>query len=128
MSLFKDDSCCGHKEDDKKPKHSSCVSGMLDSLANGSCGNYCAMAQPTVIRVVLKGADQPLNVNGQTLPGVGTDFTLVRYDRKTNCVVLAYSEGVAPAAITRTYVLDSRCICGIICYNNTPGVAVPGIV
>lgn len=121
LSLLNNGSCCGNNGTARRSN--GVVADLLDQLANGACGNYCMMTQQPVIRVILKGTEEPLDVNANEF---GTDFTLVRYDAETYATVLGYTIGVAPNAVTRTVVLDSRCICGVICLTPTP--AAPGVL
>jgi hypothetical protein len=117
-SLFNNGSCCGNTAGTfEKSKCNSCVCELLNNLANAGSGDFCRLGQPTLIRVIPKGSEEPLDVNASEF---GTDFTLVRFDPKTCCVILSYTEGIAPNGITRTIVLDCRCICGIVCIPNVP--------
>jgi hypothetical protein len=113
LSLFDKGSCCGDSAPAAKPI--SGIAALLDSLANGTNGSLCSIAQPAVIRVIHRGTEEPIDVTGNEF---GTDFTLLRFDRKTGLVALSYTEGVAPAIITRTVVLDVRAIAGIVCVNT----------
>ncbi|GGB58476.1 hypothetical protein [Fictibacillus barbaricus] len=119
MSLFNNDSCCGGDTAGKtreKSKCSGCVCEILDQLANHRFkGNLCTMGGQQRVRLVLKGADEGLDVTGGG--GPATDFTIVSFDPRTCCLVVTHEEGND----TLTSVFDCRCICGIICVPNGKG-------
>ncbi|MBY6036302.1 hypothetical protein KUV80_06545 [Fictibacillus nanhaiensis] len=115
-SLFNHGSCCGNTHGKKELKCKGCVCELLNDLVNTA--DLCRLGEPTLIRVIPKGADEPLDVNGSDY---GTEFTLVRFDPETCCVVLSYYTGVRPSGYTQTVVLDCRCLCGVICVNEPPG-------
>lgn len=110
MSLL-NNSCCGNGQAGAQ-KLNGCVSELLNQLANANT-NLCTVGQQPRVLLVNRGAVSPVDLLGVTTP---TEFTLVRFDAATSCAVFTYADvDGTGAAITRTYVVDSRCICGIVC-------------
>lgn len=110
MSLF-NNSCCGNGQAGAQ-KLNGCVSELLNQLANANT-NLCSLGQSNRVLLIPRGAVSPLDLLGATTP---TEFTLVRYDAATYCAVFTYADVDGTGApITRTYVADSRCYCGIVC-------------
>ncbi|ANX12073.1 hypothetical protein ABE41_008640 [Fictibacillus arsenicus] len=111
MSLIKN-SCCGNGQAAGTQRLNGCVSELLNQLANGN-NNFCSLGQNNRVLIIPRGAVSPLDLGGATTP---TEFTLIRFDVATSCAVFTYADvDGTGAAITRTYVTDSRCICGIVC-------------
>ncbi|MCM3719139.1 hypothetical protein [Fictibacillus phosphorivorans] len=109
MSLFTN-SCCGSEQ--AGGHKLSGVSELLNQLANAN-NNLCSLGQQSRVLLVNRGTNTPVDLLGTTTP---TEFTLVRFDPKTYTAVFTYADvDGTGAAINRTYVTDSRCICGVVC-------------
>ncbi|ANC76672.1 hypothetical protein ABE65_007605 [Fictibacillus phosphorivorans] len=114
-SLFKG-SCCGGNGEaagGSRSRNKSCVCELLHNIANTN-GNFCSMAAQQRLLIVLKGASTPLSLGGETTP---TIFTLVRFDDDSSCAVFSYLD--ATTGLNQTFVIDCRCICGIVCVPQT---------
>ncbi|WP_137789842.1 hypothetical protein [Bacillus sp. E(2018)] len=114
-SLFKG-SCCGGNGEaagGSRSKCKSCVCELLNTIANTN-GNFCNLATQQRLLIVLKGASTPLSLGGETTP---TIFTLLRFDEEGCCAVFSYLD--ATTATNQTFVIDCRCICGIVCVPQT---------
>lgn len=110
MSLF-NNSCCGNGQAGAQRLNGT-VSELLNQLANANT-NLCSLGQQNRVLLVHRGASSPVDLLGATTP---TEFTLVRFDAATYSAVFTYADvDGTGAAITRTYVVDSRCICGVVC-------------
>ncbi|MFC7371820.1 hypothetical protein ACFQPF_09030 [Fictibacillus iocasae] len=117
-SLFNHSSCgCGSSNAGaaEHKKSEGCVCEVLNQLANTTT-NLCSSGANTRVLIVNKGTSTPLDLLGLTTP---TEFTVARFDAETSCAVFTYQDvNGAGDTITRTYVTDCRCICGIVCLNG----------
>jgi hypothetical protein len=113
-SLFKG-SCCGGNDDaaeGARSKLKGCVCELLNDIANTN-GNFCNLANQQRLNLVLKGASTPLQLGGDTTP---TIFTLLRFDPRSHCAVFSYLD--ATTQTNQTFVIDCRCLCGVVCVAN----------
>jgi hypothetical protein len=66
---------------------------------------------PVRVLLILKGASEPLSLDGMN----GTEFTLIKFARKSGCAVFSFVDGRGANARTKTIILDCHCICSVVC-------------
>jgi hypothetical protein len=117
MSLF-NGSCCGNTAGttQRRSNGDGAVGEILSSFVNRGV-DFCRVgAVQPVVRLIPKGHNVPLNLEGgTTADSIGTLFTLVSYDAFTHTAIFTYDAGAPGAPVIRQVALDVRSLAGIIC-------------